>query len=366
VSCQRSRFIGEISLDVAKSLRSPEGIAAPEAQRNPVAQDQSVVEKAHRFESASMGAGLMSQILVVGELNPDFILHGHQSFPVPGKEVLVNDFTVTLGSASAICAMGLSRLGDQVAFLSKVGEDIWGDFCLETLRGGGLNVSRVIRDPRVKTGVTVSISSSLDRALLTFLGSMVALEEPDISDQSLKDFRHLHVSSYYLQRGLRPGCRKLFARAHRLGMTTSLDPGYDPAETWGDDLLETLDQTDVFLPNEVEAEGLTGRSGAECLRALQNGRTLTVLKLGSKGCMTMERGQVIHFPAFAVVAVDTTGAGDSFNAGFLHAWLSAQPLLDCLKTGAACGALSTLALGGISAQPDAATLHRFLNTPLRQ
>ncbi len=303
----------------------------------------------------------MPKILVVGELNPDFVLQGYSAFPAPGKEVLVDEFSMTLGSASAICAMGLARLGHQVAFLSRVGKDPWGDFCLEVLSSGGLDVSRVIRDPNVKTGVTVSISSSTDRALVTFLGSTATLSENDVTDEALRTFHHLHVSSYYLQRGLRPNCRRLFARAHQLGLTTSLDPGYDPSETWGLDLQEALEEIDLFFPNEVEASALTGRENpVEALEALQNGRTLTVVKLGAKGSMAMRASEVIQFPAFSVDLVDTTGAGDSFNAGFLHAWLLASPLRECLRIGAACGALSTQGPGGTSAQPDLAALRRFL------
>lgn len=304
----------------------------------------------------------MSSILVVGELNPDLVLRGVQGFPAPGKEVLASDLTMTLGSASAICATGLARLGNQVAFLSKIGQDVWGSFCLQYLREAGLDVSRVVRQPSLKTGVTISISSSSDRALLTFLGSIVALEARDVADDVLKDFRHLHVSSYYLQQKLRPGCRGLFARARRLGLTTSLDPGYDPSETWGSDLRETLEETDLFFPNEVEARALTGfEDPGQILQALGNGRTLTVLKLGAKGCAALEAGQMLHLPAFPVTPVDTTGAGDSFNAGFLHAWLRTMPLHECLRTGAACGALSTQGLGGTSTQPGLAELHRFLS-----
>ena len=303
----------------------------------------------------------MSKILVVGELNPDFILQGYESFPVPGKEVLVDDFSMTLGSASAICAMGLTRLGNSVSFLGKIGDDLLGGFCLQILERAGLDVSNVVRDSKLKTGVTVSITSPSDRALLTFLGAMVALREDEIPDELLKEFQHLHMSSYFLQQALRPRCRRLFARAHRLGVTTSLDPGYDPKEQWGKDLHETLRETDVFFPNEVEAFAITGyEEPLAALQRLQNGRTHIVMKLGSKGCVTLEQGQLVRCPAFPVDPVDTTGAGDSFNAGFLHAWLSGSSICESLRIGAACGAMSTLGLGGTSAQPDAEQLTQFL------
>jgi sugar/nucleoside kinase (ribokinase family) len=303
----------------------------------------------------------MPKILVAGELNPDMILQGCRLFPAPGKEVLAGDFTMALGSASAICAMGLVRLGNTVSFLSRIGTDLWGSFCLEILERGGLDISKVIRDPRLKTGVTVSISSSEDRALVTFLGAIAELDEQDIADAILKEFDHLHVSSYYLQQKLRPGCGHLFKRARRLGLTTSLDPGYDPSETWGPDLVETLEETDLFFPNELEVLAVTRTQTSEqSLRALSNGRTLTVVKLGPQGCLALDDGQLRHQPAFTVRPVDTTGAGDSFNAGFLHAWLRKLKLPECLRFAAACGALSTLKSGGTSGQPNACELEAFL------
>ena len=305
---------------------------------------------------------LMPKILVAGELNPDMILQGCGVFPTPGREVLAADFAMVLGSASAICAMGLARLGNAVSFLSQIGTDPWGSFCLEILERGGVDVSKVIRDPALKTGITVSISSSKDRALVTFLGAIAELNEEDISETTLKEFDHVHVSSYFLQQRLRPGCHQLFARASRLGLTTSLDPGYDPSETWGQDLLQTLEETDLFFPNEVEALAIArSRTPEQALEVLANGRTLTVVKLGTQGCFAMQAGQLWHQPAFPVRPVDTTGAGDSFNAGFLHTWLRKLSLPDCLRVGAACGSLSTLKPGGTGGQPDERELKAFLS-----
>jgi sugar/nucleoside kinase (ribokinase family) len=166
---------------------------------------------------------------------------------------------------------------------------------------------------------------------------------------------HLHASSFFFQDGLRPDVPDLFARARRQGLTTSLDTGFDPSETWDGGLRETLRETDLFFPNEVELRAISGCDDpAEGLRALENGRTRVVAKLGRDGAMTLEGGLVVHVPAFPVETVDTTGAGDSFNAGFLHRWLAGAPLVECLRLGAACGALSTLGLGGTGAQPTLA------------
>ena len=166
---------------------------------------------------------------------------------------------------------------------------------------------------------------------------------------------HLHASSFFFQEGLRPDFPDLFARARRAGLTTSLDTGFDPSGQWDGGLRETLRETDLFFPNEVELAALTGTEDpAEGLRRLENGRTRVVAKLGKNGAMTLDGGRVVHVPAYPVETIDTTGAGDSFNAGFLHRWLQGAPIVECLRLGAACGALSTLGLGGTGAQPTLA------------
>jgi sugar/nucleoside kinase (ribokinase family) len=305
---------------------------------------------------------ILLRILVIGELNVDLILKGYRDFPTPGKEVLIEDYFLTLGSASAICAMGLARLGDHVSFLGKVGCDEWGEFCIQALAGRGIDVYRVARVPELKTGVTVSVSSASDRALITYLGSIVALRGEDIGEDLFDGFGHLHISSYYLQENLRPACRELFARAHKRGLTTSLDPGFDPSEKWAPDILETLKEVDVFFPNEVELRALSRTEDpADGLRALENGVTQTVAKLGPAGAMALRGDTPLRVPAPVITPVDTTGAGDSFNAGFLHAWLVRKPLEMCLRYGIACGSMSTLGLGGTASQPGLAQVEEFLS-----
>jgi len=242
-----------------------------------------------------------------------------------------------------------------------VGDDAWGRFCLDAMRGRGIDVSRVLADPALRTGVTVAISSPRDRALLSFLGSIAALTGTDVTDAALAAHQHLHVSSYYLQRGLRPGLPELMRRAHRLGLTTSLDPGGDPSQRWTDGLFETLAEVDLFFPNEVELAGITGCADvAPALARLQNGRTRVVAKLGARGVTTLEAGSLVALAAPRIEPVDTTGAGDSFDAGFLHAWLGGETLLACLQLGSACGALSTRGLGGTARQPSLTEAREFL------
>ena len=306
------------------------------------------------------------KVVVIGELNPDLILQNYSSFPELGKEVVVEDCVLTMGSATAICAMALAKLGNQVRFVSKVGPDTYGDFCTDILQRAGIDVSYIEHDPATKTGITVSVSSSRDRALITYLGAMGIYDASEVMPGVFEGCDHLHMSTYFLQAGLRPHFARLMRQAHSQGLTTSLDPGFDPAETWGPDLRETLKEADVFFPNEVELRGVTGEPDEEgSVRALNNGRTLTVAKLGSRGCLTVFEGKTFRQGSFPVQPVDTTGAGDTFNAGFLHAWLRHEPIERCLRFGAACGALSTLASGGTGNQPTEAQALEFLSERAR-
>ena len=302
----------------------------------------------------------MSRIVVIGELNPDLILANYNSFPEAGKEVVVEDCTLTLGSASAICAMALAKLGNEVRFVSQVGRDLYGAFCLDLLRAAGIDVTYVEQSSTTKTGITVSISSSKDRALITYPGALATFEAAQVTTEIFGGFQHLHMSSYFLQPRLRPRFEGLFRLATAQGLTTSLDPGFDPAESWGRDLVQTLNAVDIFFPNEAELRGVTGDDDIEqAVKGLSNGRTLTVAKLGARGCLTVVDDRVVSQEAFPVKALDTTGAGDTFNAGFLHLWLKKEPLPECLRWASACGALSTLA-AGIGSQPTGERAEEFL------
>lgn len=290
------------------------------------------------------------KVLVVGELNADLVFGGIQSLPQAGREVLAKDFSLELGSSSAICAAGLAKLGASVSFLGKVGTDEMGVFCLHALEAAGVDVSLVRSDPSLKTGITASCSAE-DRALVTFPGAIAELTAGEIPVSALGEFAHLHVSSYYLQTKLQPGLAELFATAKAMGLTVSLDPGYDPAGRWSHDILGVLRHCDVFFLNEVELAGLTGTTDvAMGLRKIGGGAGVTVVKLGPRGCAAWWNGQMYEAEAIDVEPVDTTGAGDSFNAGFLRLWLQNSTLEQCLASGSICGGLSTRKLGGCGGQ----------------
>ncbi len=289
-------------------------------------------------------------VVAVGELNPDLILDGLDGPPVPGREVLAHGCTFTLGSSTALCAANLAALGLRVGIVGKVGRDLFGDFVLQALRARQIDVSRVIRDPVARTGITVSLASPQDRAMATFAGAMRDLRAEEVDVEYLADARHLHVSSLFLQAGLQAGLAGLFHAAKQRGLTTSLDPGWDPGERWGAGIGSLYSCLDILFINEVEVVGLAQM--ADWRRAAQSLASrvgLLVVKRGPAGATAFQGGAERNHPGFSVQVRDPTGAGDAFDAGFLFGRLVGRPLEECLVWGNACGAMTAGQAGGSGA-----------------
>jgi len=299
-------------------------------------------------------------LLVAGEINPDLILSGDVE-PVFGQvEKLVDSVSLTIGSSSAIVACGAARLGLKVAFIGICGDDVFGRFMLDEMSQRGVDIGNVIRAQGGSTGLSVILNRGSDRAILTHPGLISVLKAGDVSDGLLRQTRHLHVASYFLQTALQPGLPQLFERARSLGLTTSLDTNYDPSEAWqGFDGLLSL--TNVFLPNEAEACSLARLEDVDLAADSLAAKVETLaVKLGAAGALGIGNGQKISVASIPVKVVDTVGAGDSFDAGFIFGYLAGWPLEKTLKLAAVCGALSTQAAGGTTAQPTLAQAQKYL------
>ncbi|UCH62484.1 MAG: carbohydrate kinase family protein [Fidelibacterota bacterium] len=299
--------------------------------------------------------------VVVGELNVDLILQDVSSFPEMGTEKIAKDMALTMGSASAILASNLAHLGAKVGFIGKLGQDPFGEIILDTLKDHGVDCGGIQRDETARTGVTVSMTFPSNYAMVTYMGAMESFSLHDIDFSYLSKGRHLHLSSFYLQPGLRPGCAELFRQAKEAHLTTSFDPGWDPQEEWKADIQEVLKLVDVFLPNEQEALNISSsRTVREALDQMDRTCQVVIIKQGEQGAIGRINGETIKIRAFEVESVDTTGAGDSFNAGFLFEWLRDSEIRQCLKAGNACGALATTKMGGSTASPSKKELDEFL------
>lgn len=300
-------------------------------------------------------------ILVIGELNVDLIASGLEQPPTLGQEVLASDFATTLGSASAIFASGVAKLGHPVTFVSKVGRDEFGTYCLEALERLGISTQRVEQSTKTKTGVTISLSTRRDRALVTCLGAIAELRGSDVPRAAWKGHKHLHLTSYFLQHQLRPSLPELIKHAHKMGMTTSFDPNSDPAQKWGKEIWKVIEGTDILFINEGEALALTRKKQVnKALEKLAEAVPCVVVKLGARGAIALREGEFCARPGFSIRVVDTTGAGDSFASGFVHGFVEGRSLAECLDFGNACGAMCATAAGGTTGQPNARQLRKFL------
>lgn len=301
-------------------------------------------------------------IVVVGELNADLILQDIPSFPELGKEKLANEMTLTMGSASAILSTNIARLGLKVGFLGKLGKDRLGEVVLETLRSRGVDLSGIILDESVQTGITVVLSYPDDYAMVTYMGAMADYTVDEVDFEYVQRANHLHLSSVYLQPGMQVGTEELFRKAKDLGLTTSLDPGWDPFEKWDSEIFKTLEHVDVFLPNEQEALHITGtQTVPEALEKLSKVSETVVITQGSRGIICSHQGEIIQSKVYLVEPKDTTGAGDSFNAGFLYQWINGGDIREAIRYGSACGAIATTRLGGSAASPSLKELQEFFS-----
>jgi ribokinase len=294
-------------------------------------------------------------VLVVGDANPDLLLRGDVRPRFGQAEQLLTAADLVLGGSAAITAAGCARLGLRTALLAAVGDDVFGRLVRDEL--ARRDVTLLAADGRGEpTGLTVVLSEKDDRGMLTLPGTIPALRPSDVTDELLATARHVHVASLYLQPALAAGLSGNFRNARRLGLTTSLDTNWDPAEKW-ESITEILAFTDVFLPNANELKAITGLDRTdEAAASLVAGGTTVVMKDGARGARAWWPGGAGAAPGRMVDVVDTTGAGDSFNAGFLAARLSGKSIEEAVAWAAVAGSLSTRAAGGTAAQAFPADL----------
>lgn len=291
-------------------------------------------------------------VVVVGEINPDLIVRGNVVPAFGQVEQNVDEAALVIGASSAIFACGAARLGMRVAFIGTVGDDVFGQFMLRQLEGRGVDTRGVVVDKNLRTGVSIILSRGDDRAILTYPGSIAALRYEQIDFDLVGEARHLHLGGYFMLEALRPHVPQLFSEARARGLTISLDTNYDPSEQWGAGLNEAIAAADIFLPNQAELCAIARTSDMEAgLVQLARHVPTVAVKRGAAGAMAHRGEEFAHAGALPVELVDTTGAGDSFDAGFVYGFLQGWDLPRTLRVACACGSLSTRAAGGTAAQP---------------
>jgi sugar/nucleoside kinase (ribokinase family) len=290
-------------------------------------------------------------VIIAGELYTDLILSGFDVWPEPGRESFARDFTKEVGGGAAITACGLAKLGLHVQIFGTVGASD-SEWLLGRLRQAGIDLSAIAFHPSEPTAFTVVASTSQDRAFLTYAGANKALPSAlrqAAESRTFASARHLHLAyPPPLDTAL-----EVVDSIRAAGCTVSLDVGWHPE--WLDDprALSLLRHVDLFFPNEAEGFRITAASTPE--QALRRFAELDInavpLKLGPQGAALLWNGEILYGKPARVNPVDTTGAGDCFDAGFLYAWLQGRSPQQCLDAGNLCGALSTESHGGIASFP---------------
>jgi ribokinase len=307
-----------------------------------------------------MSAPRSLDVVVVGDLFADLVMSGFASWPPrAGEELFAERFCREIGGGAAITACGLAKLGAKVGVVGVIGTD--GQWLIERLETSGVNTSTIQRSSREPTAVTVSISSATDRTFLTYMGAnreLPAVLKQVRSRGEFAKIRHVHLA--FAPEPVEAG--DLFTELTKQGCSLSVDVGWHPEWLSNADCREALRNVSIFLPNEREAALMTGETEPRrILQAFEKAGLRTVaLKLGQAGAGLLCDGTISFCEPITVPSVDTTGAGDCFDGGFLFAWLRGDDPQNCLKAGTICGALSTRRLGGIAGFPTVAEMDALI------
>lgn len=302
-------------------------------------------------------------IMIAGEVNLDLILYGLDASIPLDREILASNFEMTLGSSSAILAHNLSVLGRRVGFITRYGHDEMGRIAMDRLAEAGVDTTKSVQSATgSKTGVTLLLAHGRSRRILTYPGVMFDMTVADLDRDYLAAARHFHLSSLFLLKGLHAGLPSLLRELKHRGLTLSLDTNDDPDDRWDGVLTEILPYLDILLPNDDEVRRIARRDTVEeALDVLSATVPLIAVKCGRHGAIVQQGSRRVTVPALTIDPVDTIGAGDSFNAGFLAAWLAGATPEICAHAGNITGALSTQKPGGTEAFRDRSAAREFLH-----
>lgn len=265
------------------------------------------------------------------------------------SEDLIENYTLELGGSSVIFASQAVKLGLKTAGVGRIGDDLLGRFIIERLNETGMDTRWVVTDPDVKTGLGIALNRGHDRTVITYTGSIDAVGPEDLTLERVLSARHLHIGSYFLTKKLQKHYPALLSQLSAHGVSVSVDTNWDPEEKWDSGLKSVLPFADVFFPNEAELNSIPYAGLAK----------RTVVKLGERGARTLsEDGRIMICPAIPVIPVDTIGAGDNFNAGYIYGFLQDLPTEQCLRYGVITGGKSTRKHGGIAGQIDRSELEK--------
>jgi sugar/nucleoside kinase (ribokinase family) len=305
----------------------------------------------------------LRSLIAAGEFFFDLIFYKLEKLPRMGEEVVTPNFSLALGGGAPTTAITAARLGRKVELASVLGDTPLDRFAISEMRKLGVATRLVKSNQKSMGAVTVSVSLPKDRFFLTYPGSNVYLEKYLLAPATRKKL----ASAGHVHFALSPRDWKPYANLIRWlkkrGVTVSWDLGWHPEAVRLPGFRDLYAALDVVFLNRIEALRYSGERDPErALRKLTSPGQSLVVKLGAEGAMAQSGIEFVRAPGLKVKTVDTTGAGDAFNGGFLHGWMGELPLMECVRMGNVCGALSTTKPGGNAGTPDRAGLAHVLRS----
>lgn len=300
-------------------------------------------------------------VYVYGDINIDLVIPNIDKFPPPGQEQVTEKMYTYVGGGAALFTMGIGKLGLYPVFQGLIGDDCYGTFIKEELKKTNVDTKLLVTTDREKTGISISFTNENDRSFLTYEGTNQAIDITNIKLDLVNQAKHLHVTGYDGKKNHTKYLEILKEVKKQENITISFDVGWDDSGIWYEKIYELFSYIDILFMNEVEAIHYSRKENAlEAAKQFAKSGPIAVIKLGKKGSLAVEKELVYHADSYTVKAVDTTGAGDSFNAGFIYGFLKGKQIKECLLCGNVCGALSVTSYGGNTSFPTEEQLIQFL------
>lgn len=300
-------------------------------------------------------------VYVYGDVNIDLVIPGVEKFPEPGQEDEVPVMETFVGGGAALFTLGVGKLGLHPVFQGEVGDDCYGELIRKQFRESHVDDTLLATSTEQKTGISISFTNEKDRSFLTYRGTNEKISISQVNVEMVKEASHIHVTGYAGSINHEEYLNLLKRIKEETEATVSFDVGWDSTGEWKPEIRELFPYIDVLFMNETEAEHY-GRTDDAVAAAEEFAKTagMAVIKRGKSGSIAVRDQKLYQAPSYTVTAVDTTGAGDSFNAGFVYGFLRGKTMEECLQCGNACGALSVTALGGNTGFPTEERLQEFL------
>lgn len=302
-------------------------------------------------------------VYVYGDVNIDLVIPGVEKFPEPGQEDEVDVMETFVGGGAALFTLGAGKLGLHPVFQGAVGDDCYGKLILDEFEKRNVDTSLLEISKEYKTGISISFTNEYDRSFLTMRGTNALIDISKVKMEEVKKARHVHVTGYAGSINHDAYLRFLQQIKEETQATVSFDVGWDSTGEWKKEIYDLFPYIDVLFMNETEAVHYSRKESAEQAGwDFADHCPVVALKLGAQGAVAFKNGKMYQKGRFQVTAVDTTGAGDSFNAGFIYGYLSGKSVEECLACGNGCGVLSVTALGGNTGFPVEEQLWEFINS----